>query len=76
VPMTGAQPWLSIHGLERETLRLGSAAASRGLIVRSWQAVLGGQPVSQPHASFFGTESGRGHHRTVVELASPPGIKE
>ena len=76
VPMTGAQPWLSIHGLGGETLHPGSAAASRGLIVRAWRAVLGGKPAPQPHASFFCTEWGNGDYRTVVELAPPPGIKE
>jgi hypothetical protein len=76
VPLTGVQPWLSIHGLEGEPLRSGSAAASRGLIVRSWRAVLGGKPSPQPHASFFCTEWGKGNHRTVVELAPPLDIKE
>jgi hypothetical protein len=76
VPMTGAHPWLSIHGLEREALRSGQAAASRGLIVRSWRAVLGGRPAAQPHASFFCTEWGKGNHRTVVELSLPPDIKQ
>ena len=76
VPMTGAQPWLSIHGLERETLRPGQAAASRGLIVRSWRAVLGGRPAMRPHASFFCTEWGKHNYRTVVELAPPPAIKD
>jgi hypothetical protein len=76
VPLTGAQPWLSIHGLQCEALQPGRAAASRGLIVRRWRAVLGGRPVAQPHASFFCIEWGKGNHRTVVELAPPPGILE
>ena len=75
-PLTGAQPWVSIHGVERAALRTGQADASRGLIVRSWRAVLGGQPAPQPHAAFFCTEWGKGNHRTVVELAPPPGLKE
>jgi len=75
VPLTGAQPWLSIHGLDRATLKTGHAAASRGLIVRAWQAVLGGKR-ALPHASFFCTEQHRGNHRTVVELAPPPSLKE
>lgn len=74
VPLTGAQPWLSIHGLERDALPPGRAAASRGLIVRAWRAVLGGQPSPQPHASFVCTEWGTGNHRTVIELAPPPGV--
>jgi hypothetical protein len=76
LPLTGAQPWFSIHGVERAALKKGHADASRGLIVRSWRAVLGGQPVPQPHAAFFCTEWGKGNHRTVVELAPPPGLKE
>ncbi len=76
VPLTGAQPWMSIHGVEREALRTGSAAASRGLIVRSWRAVLGGKPSPQPHASFFCTEWGKGNYRTVLELAPPANLKE
>ncbi len=65
---------MSIHGLERSALQLGRAAASRGLIVRSWRARFGGQPAPPPHASFFCTEWGRGNHRTVVELAPPPNV--
>ncbi len=76
VPLTGAQPWLSIHGLERGALQPGRAAASRGLIVRGWRAVLGGQQATMPHASFFCTEWGKGNYRTVVELAPPPGLDE
>jgi hypothetical protein len=76
VALTGAQPWLSIHGLERGALQPGRASASRGLIVRSWRAVLGGKPASLPYASTFCTEWGQGNHRTVVELAPPPDVTE
>lgn len=76
VPLTGPQPWVSIHGLEAASLRQGVAAASRGLVVRSWQAVLGGQPAPIPHASFYATEWGQGNHRTVVEIAPPARVTE
>jgi hypothetical protein len=76
VVLTGMQPWLSVHGLQRDVLRPGCAAASRGLIVRAWQAVLGGKPAAQPHASFFCNEWGKGNYRTTVELAPPAGIME
>lgn len=76
VPLSGPQPWLSIHGLDRNALRPGQAAASRGFIVRAWRAVLGGKRVALPHASFFCTERGKGNHRILAELAPPPGIKE
>jgi len=75
IPMKGEQPWVSIHGLEREGLESGSAAASRGFIVRKWHAVLGGQPSAQPHVSFFCTKIGK-NNRTVVELSPPPRINE
>jgi hypothetical protein len=76
VPMVGAQPWVSIHGVEPSALQVGQADASRGLIVRNWRAVLGGMTVSQPYASFFCTESGKDDYRTVIELSPPPDIKE
>jgi hypothetical protein len=76
VPMTGLQPWLSIHGLDRSILRPGQAAVSRGFIVRAWRAVLGGKPSPQPHVSFFCTTAGKSNYRTVAELAPPPGLKE
>ena len=53
VGLTGPQPWLSIHGLDRKALQAGDAAASRGLVVRAWRAVLGGKPAPQPQASFL-----------------------
>ena len=74
VTLAGEQPWISIHGLEREEVNQGGAFASRGLIVRSWNAVLGGKPCRQPHASFFATEYGKGVFRTVVELSPPADV--
>ena len=72
--LDGEQPWISIHGIERAAVRQGGAVASRGLIVRSWKAVLGGKPCRQPHASFFATEYGKGNFRTVIELSPPPDV--
>ena len=63
------------HGVEREALKKGHALASRGLIIRSWRAVLGGKPAT-PHVSTFGTEWGKGNHKTAVELSPPPGLSE
>jgi hypothetical protein len=74
VVLAGEQPWISIHGIERAAVSQGGADASRGLIVRSWKAVLGGKPCRQPHASFFATEYGKGNFRTVVELSPPPDV--
>ena len=74
VALAGEQPWISIHGIDRAAVNQGGAVASRGLIVRSWKAVLGGKPCPQPHASFFATEYGKGNFRTVVELSPPPDL--
>ena len=74
VALAGTQPWVSIHGLDREALGKGSAAASRGLVIRSWRAQLGGKPSHTPHVSTFCTEWGQGNFRTVIELGPPPGI--
>jgi len=74
VPLTGAQPWVSIHGLDRAALEKGDAAASRGLVIRSWRARLGGKPSPTPHVSTFCNEWGRGNFKTVIELAPPPDV--
>jgi hypothetical protein len=75
LPLAGDAAWVSVHGVERAALTKGHAAASRGFIVRSWRAVLGGRP-AEPHLSTFCTEWGKNNHRTSVELAPPPGITE
>lgn len=75
VPLLGVGAWVSVHGVESSVLKKGQAAATRGLIVRSWRAVLGGKPAA-PHLSFFCTEWGKNNHRTAVELAPPPGISK
>lgn len=75
LPLGGGGAWVSVHGVERAVLKQGHAAATRGFIVRSWRAVLGGKPAS-PHLATFCTEWGKDNHRAVVELAPPPGISE
>ncbi len=72
VALAGAQPWISIHGIDRASVNKGGALASRGLVVRSWKALLGGKTSAQPHASFYATEWGKGNFRTVIELSPPP----
>jgi hypothetical protein len=75
-PLSGDQPWVSLHGLDRAALGKGAAAASKGLIIRSWRAVLGGRPAPVPHVSLRATEWGKGNHRTVIEIAPPPAVEE
>ena len=74
IALSGPQPWLSIHGIERAAVQKGGTVASRGLIVRSWKAKLGGKACPEPHASFYATEWGKGNFRTTVELSPPPNL--
>jgi hypothetical protein len=74
--MPGKLPWISIHGTESKTIKTGEALASRGLIVRSWKAVLGGKTSSTPYASFFATEWGKENFRTTIELSPPSDVVE
>ena len=74
VALSGPQPWLSIHGVERAAVQKGGAVASRGLIVRSWSARLGGKRCLEPRASCYATEWGKGNFRTTLELSPPPNL--
>lgn len=76
IPLSGQHPWIAIHGLDRARLREGQAAASRGLIVRSWHAVLGGRTNAVPHAATYATEWGTGNFKTTIELTPPPDVTE
>ncbi len=76
IPLAGAQPWASVHGLVRGELREGQAASSRGLIVRAWKATLGGKPNAVPHAATYASEWGDGNFKTAIELAPPPDVAE
>jgi hypothetical protein len=69
----GERPWVSMHGLERDdAARYGQA--TRGMIIRSWDARLGGESV-EPHWHFFGTEWNKGK-RVSVFLGAPPEVSE
>jgi hypothetical protein len=74
IPLPGSSPWISVHDLDRARLDKGGAAASRGLIIRSWRARLGGNPSSTPHLSTYCNSWGQDNWKTAVELSPPPGI--
>jgi hypothetical protein len=76
IPLRGCNPWISIHGTESAKITPGHAAASRGLIVRSWNAVLEGRKSTVPYISVFATEIAKGFHRTVLELSPPDGVTQ
>lgn len=76
VPLTGDQPWISLHDVDPSALRPGNAAATRGLIVRSWQGRLNGKSTHHPHLSAIGTEIAPGNLTTALELGLPPDVTE
>ncbi len=74
IALEGDGPWwFSMHDAVPRAPR-GGAWANRGLIVRAWEARLGGETMSRPHAAFFGTENG--YPSMNVELAPPPGLEQ
>jgi hypothetical protein len=78
VSLEGEQPWIALTGATKNPpphIKEGDqgAWANRGLIVRHWEAVIGGKGVDTPHYSVFGTENGD-VPSAVIELSSPPGV--
>jgi hypothetical protein len=69
----GQSPWFSLHGAINSDKK-GGAWANRGLIVRSWNARLGGRSVATPYAAVYGTENGP--PSANVELTPPPDLVE
>jgi len=78
VALEGNAPWwVSQHaGQMRETGGRGDqaykGASSRGMVIREWEAVLGGNPVDRPSVSFFGSQSPV--HGLIAEIAPPAGL--
>ena len=73
-PLSGREPWISIHSVDRTKVGKGGAAASRGLIVRSWKAVLDGKKYSEPSASFHVTKAGT-KRCAAAEVIPPPDVQ-
>lgn len=62
IPLEGKAPWwVSQHGGKLAERSRGTQSAlgtaSRGLVIRQWQARLGGENVDKPSISFFGSQS-------------------
>ena len=72
VPMAGRQPWVSLHAVvaDEEVTQ-----ATRGLIVRKWDAVLGSKRCAEPHLSTYMTEWHKNNFRVAAELSPAPGLK-
>ncbi len=74
IPCPGPAPWFSLHdGVAKDNLKpVQGAWATRGLVIRSWRARLGGQD-APPFAAVYGTEAGT-IPSANLELCAPPGI--
>ncbi len=70
----GVAPWFSLHGGFRSEQWKNGAWANRGLVVRSWNARLGGIDTPSPIAAVYGTENGV--PSANVELTAPAEINE
>jgi hypothetical protein len=68
----GDTPWISMHeGVIRDPSSWG-AWANRGIVVKKWDALIGGE-VTDPYFSEYGTIS-RGVATSLLEVNPPPGI--
>jgi hypothetical protein len=68
---TGPLPWLSLHRAEpREPV---GAWANRGLVIRAWQARLGGR-AANPWMVERGVQA-RGRASSTADLVPPPGVQ-
>lgn len=76
IPCPGTAPWFSLHdGIAADGGKpVEGGWATRGLVIRSWKARLGGREAA-PYASIFGTEAGRVPSANL-ELSAPPELKE
>ena len=80
----GHDSWFSMHGVPPSTTRLTSgdkkcaypgALGSRGLIIRRFDAVLGGKPCAQPFAAIRPTNAPH-IASALLELTPPPGLEQ
>ncbi len=70
VELDGRIPWLSMHdAVPREA---GETTANRGLVIRNWHAVLGGQP-AKPWVAELGAKV-RGIDTSLMDILPPPDV--
>ena len=70
---TGQVPWLSLHeAVSRDKSKFG-AWANRGIVIRKWEARLGGKP-ARPYAAEHGANV-RGSDSSSVDIIPPPDVK-
>jgi len=70
VLLRGPDAWVSAHAEHGDPAK-GEGGATRGWIVRSWKARLGGKDCPTPRLAVYLTEWGKGNYRAALELAPP-----
>jgi hypothetical protein len=68
----GRIPWISLHEAETDTIKNVNAIANRGIVIRSWNARIGGKK-----AAPWIAERGLTRHKqdsSILDLVPPPGI--
>jgi hypothetical protein len=70
--LTGAVPWISMHQAVQRSP--GGAWANRGLVLRRWNAQLGGKP-ARPWFAERGIFA-NGADSSLVDILPPPGLNE
>jgi hypothetical protein len=68
----GRVPWISLHEAVSRAKESIGAWANRGVVIREWQARLGGKPAA-PWAAEYGVK-GRGEDTSTIDLVPPPGV--
>ena len=72
-PVMGRVPWFSMH--EAVSRAEGKEAwANRGIVIRKWEAKLGGKMVG-PWAAERGVEAGHGGKSSIIDILPPPYLK-
>lgn len=70
---TGRIPWMSLHeGAPRASKDVMGAWANRGIVIRAWNARLGGK-TAKPWVAEHGT-SARGGKSSTLDIVPPPGV--
>ena len=74
VELRGPDAWVSAHAEYGDPAK-GEGGATRGWIVRSWKARLGGKDCPTPRLAVYLTEWGKGNFRSALELSPPADLR-
>ena len=69
----GRAAWVSLHGAVSRDASGSGAWANRGVVIRRWEAMLGGKPAGA-WAAEYGVRA-RGKETSLIDFVPPPGVK-